>query len=166
MSITHNDGYRPNTSYAPTSVATPLFIEPVAALYPANTGHQLWIALCGADTAYGGAQVWMSTDGGASYNVIGSVMGNATRGVTVGDWPIEADPDTTNDLAVDLTESLGALVSYPTSDEDNFIYPCYVAGGAGSIPYELMSYGRQLLTTAYNYTLKATGGGGNHLPTS
>jgi hypothetical protein len=56
------------------------------------------------------------------------------------------------------------LQSFAVADEDNFLYPCYIAGGgAGAIPYELMTYAVATLTAANKYTLKATGGGTNHL---
>jgi len=66
-------------------------------------------------------------------------------------------------LAVDLSESLGSLLAYSVSDEDNFTYPCYVAGGTALIPYELMTYAVWTPTSTYNYTLTATGGGTNKL---
>lgn len=121
-----------------------------------------------AGTNYGGCIVEISTDGGASYNKLGPnggvIQGNATTGVSTADWPLHVDPDTTNDLAVDLTESLGSLNSFQVADEDNFVYPCYVAGGGGNpIPYELMSYALANLTAPNQYTLKATGGGTNKL---
>jgi Putative phage tail protein len=117
-----------------------------------------------AGTAYGGTVAYVSTDGGNSYNVLGVIQGSATTGKNVTDWPANADPDTTNDLLLDLTESLGSLASYQVADEDNFVYPCYEAGGgANPIPYELMSYALANLTATYKYTLKATGGGTNHL---
>lgn len=143
----------------PASVNAPVIFEPVARLASPVSGVAIWIAVSDSDPNYGGCLVYMSTDGGASYNPIGQINGNATTGVLVSNWPAAADPDTTNDLLLDLTESLGALDSYQTSDEDNFLYPCYVAGGTADIPYELMTYAVATLTSAYHYTLKATGAG-------
>ena len=80
---------------------------------------------------YGGCQVMISADGGNSYNSAGDpLVGGAVTGVTTVDWLAASDPDTTNNLAVNLSESLGVLESYQVSDEDNFLYPCYVAGAA------------------------------------
>ena len=53
-------------------------------------------------------------------------MGSAVTGVLTGDWPAATDPDSTNNLQVNLGESRGALQSFPTSVEDNFEFPCYV----------------------------------------
>ena len=58
---------------------------------------------------------------------------------------------------MDLTESNGTLASYQAADQDNFLYPCYVAGGNATIPYELMSYAVATLTAPNQYTLQATG---------
>ena len=151
--------FAPATQDSPANVNAPVFFEPPARL--ANGATQLWIALSDSDPNYGGCQVYVSTDGGTSYNALGTVSGSAVTGVTITDWPAAADPDTTHDLAVDLTESQGALASYQTIDEDTFVHPCYVAGGTASIPYELMTYAIATLTAPYRYTLSASAG--NHL---
>jgi hypothetical protein len=59
-------------------------------------------------------------------------MGNGITGHNTSDWPAHSSPDTTNDLPLDLTESLGVLQSFAVADEDNFLYPCYIAGGGAS----------------------------------
>ena len=153
----------PNTGADPGAPNAPIIFEAVPRLYNAQNTPMLFIAVSGASALFAGALIFLSTDGGASYDSIGQTVGNAVTGVTTADWPAATNPDTTNDLALDLTESLGALESYATSDEDNFKYPCYVSGGGGStIPYELMTYATATLTAANKYTLKATGSG-NHL---
>jgi hypothetical protein len=152
--------YVPQTTATPTNVNAPIFIEPVLRL--ANNLSQLWVIVSDPDPNYGGCQVYLSTDGGNSYNLVDTLTGNAITGVTTADWPAAADPDTANNLALDLTESNEELSSYQIADEDNFTYPCYVAGGNASIPYELMTYGVATLTATSKYTLQATGAG-NHL---
>jgi hypothetical protein len=168
-------------------VNPPIIMEPVSHLY-SGTQKQLWLVISSPALNYGGAQVYVSTDGGASYNPLGDpVIGSAITGVLTADWPSASDPDTTNDLALDLTESNGVLESYAVSDEDNFVYPCYVAGqqlivkmngsviallantkikmngttiaASGDFGYELMTYANAVLTGAHLYTLKATGAG-------
>lgn len=161
LAVTTASPYAPATGADPGVVNTPIIFEPVARL--TNGAQQLWLIVSGSVAAYAGCQVYMSTDGGSSYGMIGTISGNAITGVTSADWPAASDPDTTNDLGVDLTESLGSLISYQVSDEDNFTYPCYVAGGTSAIPYELMAYAVATLTATYKYTLKATGGGTNKL---
>jgi hypothetical protein len=171
------------------NVNLPLIFEPVPRLTAMAPQAELWLVISSPATNYGGAQVYVSTDGGASYHPVGDpVIGSAITGELTADWPAAADPDTTNDLAVDLTECLGTLDSYAVVDEDNFVYPCYVQGApidiynngtleaeipltailnnnalvVGNFGYELMTYANAVLTAAHKYTLKATGSG-NHL---
>ena len=150
----------------PGVVNTPIIFEPVPRLTAQQNQQQLWFVVSGASIDYGGCIVLVSTDGGSTYNPLpggGTIQGNAVTGYTVGDWPAADDPDTVNDLVVDLTESLGALQSYAQVDEDNFVYPCYVDGGLTCIPYELMTYAvATLLTTPYHYMLVASTSG-DHL---
>ena len=154
----------PNTTQntaTPASVNPPIIFEAVPRLSGDSATPELWIVVSDPDPNYGGSVVELSTDGGASYNPIGETIGNATTGVSTADWPAHADPDTADDLPLDLTESNGTLLSYSVLDEDEFTYPCYVQGGTTAIPYELMCYAVAQLTAAHKYTLKATGG--NHL---
>lgn len=149
------DQHTPQTDQSPASINAPIIFEPPVRL--SNQQRQLWFVVSDADAEYGGCVVFISTDGGVSYNPLGTISGSAITGETVGAWPAHADPDNTNDLALDLSESLGELTSYQVADEDNFVYPCYVAGGTATVPYELMTYAVAQLTSAYHYTLKATG---------
>ena len=156
--------YAPSTSAGAGNVNAPVIFEPVPRLYGNQNAMQLWLVVSSSAANYGGCQVMISTDGGNSYNSAGDpLLGGAVTGVTTADWPAASDPDTTNNLAVNLSESLGVLESYQVSDEDNFLYLCFVAGGGStSIPYELMTYAIATMTAANQYTLQATGTG-NHL---
>lgn len=154
--------YQPNPNSDVAPVNAPVIFEPVPGLIGSPNQGQIWLVISDSDPNYGGCQVYISTDGGSSYVSAGSpVVGNGVTGFTVGDWPAAASPDTTNNLSLDLSESLGTLDSYSTATQDGFVYPCYVAGGGSSIPYELMTYAVATLTASYMYTLSATGG--NHL---
>jgi hypothetical protein len=106
----------------------------VPALYGGLSGDQLWVVISSGADNYGGCQVYISTNGGASYVPAGDpVIGSAVTGYTTADWPAAADPDTTNNLPVDLTECNGTLESYPTVDENNFLYPCYVQAASPGV---------------------------------
>jgi hypothetical protein len=158
--------YTPNTAQSPGSVNTPVFIEATTRLAGTQPTGQLpfWLVVSAPGINYGGCVVMVSTDGGASYSALGTILGNAVTGHNTTDWPAHADPDTTNDLLLDLTESRGTLQSYAAAARDNYQYPCYIAGGgAYGIPYELFSYNSAIMTGTNLYTLKATGGGGNDL---
>jgi hypothetical protein len=161
--VTGPTPYRPSPGESAGNVNAPIIFEPVPRLYGVQNQAQLWLVVSCPSILYGGCQVMISTDGGLSYNSAGDpILGNGITGETVGSWPAAASPDTTNNLAVDLTECLGTLASYQVSDEDNFVYPCYVAGTTTPIPYELMTYAVATMTAANMYTLMATGTG-NHL---
>lgn len=149
-----------STTTSAGDVNAPIFFEPTPALYGQPNTGQLWIVVSSSNANYGGCQVFISLDNGSSYNPLGSpIVGNGTTGVTTADWPAAADPDKTNNLAVDLTESNGELLSYPINTENTFQFCCYVAGGGQPIPYEVMAYGVATLTAASKYTLMATGSG-------
>ena len=125
----------------------PVIFEPTPGLYPGASGNQLWVVVSSNDPNYGGAQIFVSTDGGSSYNPAPGgadgnsniVTGSAVTGELTADWPAANDPDSTNNLEVDLTESNGILQSSSAVVENNFEVPCYVeadgieveAGGAG-----------------------------------
>lgn len=153
----------PATQTTPANVNSPVFLEPPGAL----TGvaqPQLWIGVSAPDTQYGGSAVYVSVDGGTTYNPLAdesgntTVVGNAVTGHNTADWPQALDPDTTNDLLLDLSESFGSLSQYTVSEEDQFLFPCYIAG-SGVYPFEIMTYAVATLTGANTYTLKATGVG-------
>lgn len=163
VTVTNNTPYTPQLGTLPPNVNPPIFFEPVPRLITSGSTSQLWIVVSDPGPNYGGYQAYISVDGGTSYNQIGPpVTTNGITGYTVGDWPAAADPDTTNNLAVDLSECLGTLNSYQVTDEDNFTHPCYVDGGSGLPllpPYELMTYAVANLTSPNHYTLEATGVG-------
>ena len=127
-----------NTQQSAGNANAPIIFEPTPGLYPGASGDQLWVVVSSADANYGGAQIFVSTDGGSSYNPAPGgadgnsnvVIGSAVTGQVVTDWPAANDPDTTNDLEVDLTESNGILQSNSTVVENNFEVSCYVEGAA------------------------------------
>ena len=151
----------PATAASAGNVNVPVLFEPTPALSGLPSQGEIWAAISSNNPAYGGCQPYVSTDGGASYVPLGSpLIGSATTGHNTADWPAHVDPDTTNDLLLDLTESNGGLASYSTTARDNFQYPCYIhGGGIYTIPYEIFAYNSAVLTSTYHYTVKATGAG-------
>jgi hypothetical protein len=135
-------GYVPNWSSSPGDVNPPIIFEPPAALL---TGAlEIWVALSGTP-GWGGAQVWISTDGN-SYALTGTVNSRAAQGILTADLQPHSSPDTTNTLSVDLTESQGQLVSVSAADAANLVTLCYVDG-------ELLAYQTATLTAAGHYSL-------------
>jgi len=133
----------PNWSTAPGNVNPPLIFEPPAALLSGDL--EIWIALSGGPN-WGGAQVWISSDGN-SYAFAGTVSGPATQGVstaTIGNSG--GNPDITDTCSVDVSESRGQLLSVSATDAANLVTLCYVGG-------ELFAYQTATLTSAYHYNL-------------
>lgn len=147
-----------NTQASAGDVNAPVIFEAVPDLYPTQAGDQLWLVISSSNPIYGGAAVFISTDGGSSYvmapglNGNNIASGNAVTGVTTSDWPAAADPDSTNDLPLDLTESNGVLQSYPTTAENNFEYPCYVEGDGSGLDVN----GTQIATGPFGLQVSGT----------
>lgn len=119
--------FQPNPGVSIAPVNAPVIFEPVPGLIGNANQGEIWLVISDPDPNYGGAQVYISTDGGASYNPAGNpIVGNGVTGYTVNDWPAAPSPDTANNLSVDLTESQETLQAYSIADEDGFLYPCYV----------------------------------------
>jgi Putative phage tail protein len=137
-------GYVPNWNATPGDANPPLIFEPPAALLSRDL--EIWVALSGGNN-WGGAQVWISSDG-SSYAFAGTIPGPATQGTLSAALPdySGSEPDTTNTLAVDLTQSQGQLLSVSAADAANFATLCYVGG-------ELLAYQTATLTTIHHYAL-------------
>lgn len=150
-------------SVAPGNVNTPIFIETVPALNPA--GPQLWICVSSSSLSYGGCAIWMSLDGGSTYGSqpIGVVRGSQTMGLVFNtNYPTHADPDNTDTLQVNLTESLGSLTSVSSSAQNTFWPSLWYLSGGGTlivngqtltIPYELGAFQTATLISANEYAL-------------
>jgi hypothetical protein len=146
------------------SVNTPYFFEPTTALAAAlgmSPNNGLCIAVsCDSDN-YGGCQVYVSTDGGSSYQQLGAIVLNPTMGILTAEYPLHANPDTMNTLSVDLSESNGELQSFTSSQQNQLNSIALLdGGGTGSaagytttIPYEIVSYQTVTLTGSHAYNL-------------
>jgi hypothetical protein len=115
----------------PGLVNTPIIFEPTREMLGTISGSQLWFIVSGSDPNYGGCICYVSVDGGTSYTAIGNI-GPGTTGTLTADFPQGSDPDTTNTLSVDLTESNGTIDSESQAIADGFADPCYIHGLAGS----------------------------------
>lgn len=130
----------------PPNVNAPAIFEPP----PALTGGipELWIAASGG-TNWGGCNIFVSTDG-VTYSAqpIGVIYGGAPQGVLTATLPTYggANPDTTDTLAVDLTESDASLASVSSANAANFVSLCLVNN-------ELIAYQTATLTAANKYNL-------------
>ena len=85
VTVTPPAPFVPVTQTVPADVNAPVFVEPISRL-SGTQNQQLWIVVSDSDLAYAGCQVFLSTDGGASYNNVGTITGNGITGVTAS-WP-------------------------------------------------------------------------------
>jgi hypothetical protein len=126
----------------PGDTNPPIVFEPP----PVLTGGDLevWIIATGGPD-WGGCQVWLSTDGN-TYAYAGTIYRGGRQGLLTATLPSHVDPDATNALAVDLTQSQGQLLSGTLADADAFVSLVYADG-------ELLAYETATLTAAHNYDL-------------
>jgi len=147
-------GSGPNYSVDPGDSAAPIIIEPPYAL--AND-LELWIGTCGGPD-WGGCQVWISTDN-ATFALAGSITGAARMGSLMTALPAGADPDITDTLAVDLSQSRGTLLSGTRADADSLSTLCWVNG-------EFVAYQTATLTATSKYQLTYLRRGAYGVPAS
>lgn len=119
--------------------------------------------------SYGGCLVYMSTDGGTTYDPVESlsnvsmIPGSQTMGLVYSsNYPSHVDPDTSDTLNVDLTESQSTLSAFTTAQQNSFLSLCYLQGGGTitgangqtlTIPYELIAYSAASLSGTNKYAL-------------
>jgi len=135
--------------YAVTTaaIAGPQIFAPPAVLTQAQGARETWAALAGG-AFWGGANVWVSLDGGAAYELIGSTQNGPARfGQLTAAYASHADPDTTDTLSVDLSMSQGALTSAADAVADQSGTLCLVDGT------ELVSFSTATLTNPNRYNL-------------
>jgi hypothetical protein len=126
-----------------------VIFEPSAAI----TGGQLEaFILSSGGPNWGGALVYISIDGGTSYQYAGAIfsgIGQAEgQGVLTANLAAYAgsNPDTVDTCSVDLTASEGELTSVSAGAAANYASLCYVGG-------ELISFETATLTATYKYNL-------------
>jgi hypothetical protein len=166
LPVTTPAPYIPPTNTPAASINDPIIFEALAKMNSGVAGIFLWFLLSANDANWGGCQIYASADG-SSYSAVMDPFsglplvhtGQSNMGLTTGSLPATADPDTTNDLDVDLSESFGELSPFADTYRDNFISDCYLEGGNPDVPYEIIAYGNLTQTGTYAYKLLATGAG-------
>lgn len=141
------------------SVNIPIFLEPPAQL---GLGLVLLIGISGTvPTNFGGCQVWISSDN-ANYELLGVFNGATRMGKLTGPlatYPTSASGntiDSTNTLAVDLSESGGDLISVSAA-------ALAALATVSVVDNEVIAYETATLTgaSAYNLTTLARGAYGS-----
>ena len=142
---TSSSGAVINYNASPGSVSTPTIFDAPEIL--TETGFEVWAAVAGTGSDWGGCQVWASTDN-ATYSQVGTTVGRSRYGVLSGAFALGTDPDTVNICPVDLTTSLGSLTSGTQNDADSNNTLCLVGT-------ELITFQTATLTAANRYNLGA-----------
>jgi hypothetical protein len=141
----------PDAYIVPDPANTPVIFEPTALMVSTPA---VWMAVSGgsggaADPNWGGCQVWVSVDGGTTYDEVGVINGVCKQGLLTATLPLFSgtDPDTTHTLAVSMALSGEPIGPGSTTRADKDITLCYVDG-------EILAYGMATLsgTNAYNIT--------------
>lgn len=141
-----------NSATVPDPVNPPVIFEPPSSM--TNGIAEIWIALSGGaggnfDPFWGGCQIWLSSDGGASYpTMIGEVESASNMGVLTANLATfgGVNPDATHTLAVSTAMSDGELIGGTAADAANGMLLSYVDG-------ELISYQVATLTGTNTYDL-------------
>lgn len=101
--------------------------------------------LRGDNNSWGGANVFISTDN-VQYQGNGQIF-RGTLGYLTKELPTHVDPDTTNQLDVDVRDSFGSLPAVTQDNADQGLSLCAIDG-------ELLSYWHSaLFSGSYNYRL-------------
>lgn len=141
------------------SINDPIIFEPTHELLVARglSNPVVMIALSGGpnghfDPNWGGADVYLSDDN-VTYAKYGTVTSPANMGVTTNTFPAYsgANPDNTNTLSVDLTQSEGSLTSVTSASAAAGASVCALVEPDGT--YELIGYTTALLVSSNQYTL-------------
>jgi hypothetical protein len=154
-SVVANIPTYPNEFIDPGPVNTPAVAEPNSDF---SATPKLLIAASGGAN-WGGCVVNISFDG-TSYSQIGTIAAPAPQGTLTAVLASHADPDTTDTLAVDCTESLTTPVAVTTADADALRSLALVAaqptvsGGIATLtPGELLAFGDVTATGTYTANL-------------
>ncbi len=113
---------------------------------------QIWVAVDGANPLWGGCDVYISHDGGASYSFLNTHNGGATYGKLTNTMAVQADLDTVSAPNVVLNGS-ASLLGGSAADRDQFIT-------MSVIDTEIVSYQTATLAAGPSYTLGSLRRGG------
>lgn len=133
-------GYSADYNVSPGNAHVPVIFE--APLQLTGGEPQIWLATAGGDM-WGGAEVWVSTDGD-SYTRVGAVNHKARFGSLTAALPNGAVFDRTNTLGVEI--SAGQMTGGTEQDSRDLLTLCYVDG-------EFLAYANAELKGVGRYTL-------------
>jgi hypothetical protein len=152
-STQESDGYLVDYNISPGSVNEPFIFNPP----PSLTGSpEIWMALSGSSTNWGGCNVWISDDD-ATYKLIGTQSGPARHGETTNNITAVGSPttpDTTNTISLTMfpvNQTLDSATTEAAQSYETLIALRRGVGVNGNV--ELISYRDSTLTGANAYDI-------------
>ncbi len=140
-------GYMDNALVSPGSVSAPCIFAIPPMLVSGSGGYEIGIAVAGTSSYWAGCDVFMSLDGGTTYQQIATIVGPARYGTLTATMPLNAtDPDTTSTLSLNLVDLSLTLAPASQSDVDQYRTMMFVDG-------EIICYRDATLVSAGNYNL-------------
>lgn len=146
-----------NQSVAPGPVNPPILIQPPPQL--TDYAPQVWAAVSGGDGTndnpnWGGCEVWISTDGGTSYQMVGTIDAPARMGVLTSGLAAYggANPDTVNTLAISSAMSNAEFTDATAVDAEAGVTLTYIAPEGANVE-EFLTYTTATLTGTNAYSL-------------
>ena len=133
-------GYSADYNVSPGNAHAPVIFE--APLQLTGGEPEIWLATAGGDM-WGGAEVWVSTNGD-SYTRVGAVSGKARYGSLTAALPAGAVFDRANTLGVEI--GAGQLTGGTEQDSRDLLTLCYAGG-------EFLAYETAELKGVGRYTL-------------
>lgn len=156
MTIQPSQGHSTDSGVAAGPVNDPIIFEPPASL--SGGVSQIWAAVSGGngtvyDSNWGGANVYVSADGGGTYQQVGQVTSAARQGTLTSALALYAgaNPDTAHTLAVNLAMSNGDLQSVSTAEAAAATTACVIKDSGGT--HEFLSFETATLTSTSHYSL-------------
>jgi hypothetical protein len=139
-----NAGFVANYSVDPGNVTTPVFFEPPIELATA-TGLEVWCAVSGPSSNWGGCDVWVSMDG-TNYKFDQTIEGGSRYGTLTA----ALGSGSTSGLSVALAGIGGQLLSGSAADATALNTLCWVGNASGG---EFLAYQTATMTATNAYTL-------------
>jgi hypothetical protein len=133
----------PAYCYTGANYATPLLFDAPPALVN-GIQNEIWAAVAGGEY-WGGANVWVSSDG-TNYEQVGTVTAPSRYGRLVNAVGAGTDPDTTDTFTIDLGQSGGQLTSASQAAAN-------ASGSLSILGTELISYSTANLVAQNRYNL-------------
>jgi PA14 domain/Putative phage tail protein len=115
-------------------------------------GNTIAIGACGTSSNWGSCNMWVSYDG-ETYKQIGTIENPSRIGVLYDTLATGSDPDTANNIVVQMVENSGALNAGSDTDADNLTTACYVGAGTTGETTEVIGYSALSMTGDNQYTL-------------